>query len=518
VSEPLSPGGTFGEYDILDLAGMGGMGVVYRVRQRSLERTVALKLIRAEISADPGFRERFLREARLAAAVDHPHIVSIYDVGEREGHLFLAMQWIKGQDLASTLLRDGRLSIGRAVTICSQLAGALDSVHTAGLIHRDVKPANVLVRSVGGSDHAYLTDFGVARAHEPVVGLTEAGYVVGTAGFMAPEQIRGEPPGPYSDLYALGCVTFQCLTGRAPFEASNTIALMWAHAHDPRPSAGAINPALGDRFDAILAKALAIDPGERYGDGQDFARAMSDAARATPFAPTGAHPTVPARQLAGAAPPLRPSPAGPTPTPAVGPREPADPATPPDGAQSLAPGAGPPGRPDAPDRRTPPFGRRLALATVIGLVVAGAAAGALAAAGVFSSGAKHPPPPPNPPPGDQAGAVISTLHRYAAAFSNGDPTAMASVLAPTLTRTGVRPPAAGCHTDRGRASVLQAERTNFGGTYSFAGLSASEVQINGPTAAVATRYSISSGGSGAIQFVLVQQGGGWHITSISAQC
>jgi hypothetical protein len=160
---------------------------------------------------------------------------------------------------------------------------------------------------------------------------------------------------------------------------------------------------------------------------------------------------------------------------------------------------------------------RLVPAGAIGLVVAGGGQRPDGRAGVFSTGAKH-PPPPNPPPGGQAGAVISTLHRYAAAFSNGDAAAMASVLAPTVTRTGVRPPAPGCHTDRGRASVVAAERRNFGGTYSFASLSPSDVQINGPTAAVATRYSISSGGSGAIQLVLVQQGGGWLITSISAQC
>ena len=191
------------------------MGVVYKARQQSLERDVALKVIKDEIAAEPEYRERFLREAKLAASVDHPHVVTVYDVGDEDGRLFLAMQWIDGSDLRQVLDSSGRLTPKRAVAIGEQLAGALDAVHEAsGLVHRDVKPANVLLREVGGEDHAYLTDFGVAKPPEALEALTRTGSTVGTTGYLAPEQIQGKEAGPRSDLYSLGCVTFEMLTGK----------------------------------------------------------------------------------------------------------------------------------------------------------------------------------------------------------------------------------------------------------------------------------------------------------------
>jgi serine/threonine-protein kinase len=178
VSAELDAGQTFGGYHIAELVGSGGMGLVYRAEQRILGRTVALKVIRPEIAESGDYRERFLREARFAAAVDHPHVVSVFDAGEQDGRLYLAMQWIDGLDLGTLIDREQRLAPERAVRIGVQLAQALQAVHDAGLVHRDVKPSNVLVRDIGGHDHAYLTDFGIAKAPATQDSLTRTGLPV----------------------------------------------------------------------------------------------------------------------------------------------------------------------------------------------------------------------------------------------------------------------------------------------------------------------------------------------------
>jgi serine/threonine protein kinase len=275
-TDPL--GHALGDYELIAEAGSGGMGVVYRARQRSLSRIVALKVIREDLANDDAYRDRFLREARLVAAVDHPHVVSIFDVGEVDGRLFLAMQWIEGDDLARLLTSSERLAPERAVAVAIQLAGALDAVHSiAGLVHRDVKPANVLIRSLLRGDHAYLTDFGVARPSQPIDRLTQSGFVVGTAGYLSPEQIMGEEPGPRSDLYALGCVFFEALTGRPPFAADNEMALRWAHANNARPAASHIVASLDPHYDDFLEVALAVDPVRRFASGRAFANALAAA-------------------------------------------------------------------------------------------------------------------------------------------------------------------------------------------------------------------------------------------------
>jgi serine/threonine protein kinase len=161
--------------------------------------------------------------------------------------------------------------------IVSQIAGALDAVHIAGLVHRDVKPGNVLVRQVGSQDHAYLTDFGVAKPSEATDQLTQTGWVVGTTGYLSPEQIRGQEPGPRNDLYALGCLFFEALTGKPPFEGENELALRWAHANDPRPAPSAFVPGLGPRYDQFLLAALAVDPEQRFASGREFADALAAA-------------------------------------------------------------------------------------------------------------------------------------------------------------------------------------------------------------------------------------------------
>jgi serine/threonine protein kinase len=282
MAQKLKVGDKLGDFEILEVAGAGGMGVVYKARQSSLERDVALKVIKDEIAAEPEYRERFMREAKLAASVDHPHVVTVYDVGEEDGRLYLVMQWIDGSDLRRVLDSSGRLTPKRAVAVGEQLAGALDAVHEAsGLVHRDVKPANVLLREVNGEDHAYLTDFGVAKPPEALEALTRTGSTIGTTGYLAPEQIQGKEAGPRSDLYSLGCLTFEMLTGKQPFTGENELAVRWAHAQDPRPLVSQTLPALGRRYDGFFLRALAIDPDQRFASGREFAEALAAAQAGT---------------------------------------------------------------------------------------------------------------------------------------------------------------------------------------------------------------------------------------------
>jgi serine/threonine protein kinase len=282
VSAELREGQAFGGYQIVELVGTGGMGLVYRAEQRILGRTVALKVIRPEIAEYGDYRSRFLREARLAAAVDHPNVVSVFDCGEQDGRLYLTMQWVDGVDLGTLLEREQRLAPERAVRIGVQMAGALQAVHDAGLVHRDVKPANILVRDIGGQDHAYLTDFGIAKVPAAQDKLTRSGLMLGTPGYLSPEQIRGQQATPRSDLYALGCVIFEALTGQRPFRGENELATHWAHASSPRPLASGAYPALGDGYDAFFMQALAVDPQDRFSSGRAFAEALQSAYSGSP--------------------------------------------------------------------------------------------------------------------------------------------------------------------------------------------------------------------------------------------
>jgi serine/threonine-protein kinase len=304
VSAELGEGQTFGAYHIAEVVGSGGMGIVYRAEQRILGRTVALKVIRPEIADSGDYRSRFLREVQLAAAVDHPNVVSVFDAGEQDGQLYLSMQWIDGQELGTLIHRQQQLAPQRTVLIGIQLAEALQAVHDGGLVHRDIKPSNVLVRDISGRDHAYLTDFGIAKAPDAHDGLTRTGWTIGTPGYLSPEQIRGEQPGPPSDLYALGCVIFEALTGQPPFRGDNDLAVRWAHASSPRPVASAVCPALGTRYDAFLDQALAIEPQHRFSSGQAFADALQSAhtAQAANPTPTPATRDTPTQQMHVSAP------------------------------------------------------------------------------------------------------------------------------------------------------------------------------------------------------------------------
>ena len=233
------------------MVGRGGMGVVYRATDLSLERPVALKLVAPELAEDELFRRRFLKEPRLAASLDHPNVVPIYEAGEHDGQLYLAMRFVDGSDMRTLLRREGGLPAERALDILAQVASALDAAHRRGLVHRDVKPANVLVDE---DDHAYLTDFGVTK--QLGGNTTETGQIVGTLDYVAPEQIRGEDVDARADGYALACVLYECLAGAPPFHRATEAETLWAHMQEPPPPLPGL-PAL----DRVMVKALAKDPG-----------------------------------------------------------------------------------------------------------------------------------------------------------------------------------------------------------------------------------------------------------------
>jgi DNA-binding beta-propeller fold protein YncE len=266
----LQPGDVFAGHRVTGLAGRGGMGVVYRAVQLDLDRVVALKLIAPQLAEDPAFRERFVRESRLAASIDHPNVIPIYYTGEHEGALYIAMRYVEGSDLRTLVRAAGHLDADRAAHIVAQVGNALDAAHQRGIVHRDVKPANVLL---GASDHAYLTDFGLTKRISSQSGQTHAGGWVGTLGFVAPEQIRGERVDARADVYALGCVLFHTLAGGPPYQRDSDEATLWAHLHDDPPSLRASAPDAPAELQAVLDRALAKEPEDRFQSAGDLGRA-----------------------------------------------------------------------------------------------------------------------------------------------------------------------------------------------------------------------------------------------------
>ncbi|MBL1074966.1 protein kinase [Nocardia sp. 2] len=264
--------GTFGHYRLKRLLGRGGMGEVWLAYDDSAERTVALKVLRTDFTTDADYRRRFEREAELGTRLHDPHLVPIHGFGEHDGRLYLAMAYIDGIDLARTLARDGAQPPEIALGHLTRVASGLDAMHRAGLIHRDVKPANILIDRTG---HAYLIDFGTARATDETT-FTATGSAIGTLAYMAPERFSGTVDA-RSDIYSLACVLYECLTGRRPFGDPQPAELMHAHLvrEPPRPSA--VNPAVPTALDAIVAHGMAKDPARRYASAAEFA-ATADAA------------------------------------------------------------------------------------------------------------------------------------------------------------------------------------------------------------------------------------------------
>ena len=295
----LLPGAEFAGCRIEAVAGRGGMGIVYRATQLSLGRPVALKLITPDRAGDPGFRERFERESRIAAAIDHPNVIPVYAAGEEAGHLYLVMRYVKGTDLQHLLARERTLPPDHVAAIALQIGAALDAAHAVGLVHRDVKPANVLL----GGEHAYLADFGLSQVVGSDTRLTSTGQWIGTADFMAPEQFEGGEVDARADIYALGCVLYDALTGSVPYPRGTVPKTMIAHLQEEPPRPSEHGAPLG--FDRVIARALAKDPEDRYLSAGDLGRAALAAADGRPVTEServvarGAAAPVPRREVNG---------------------------------------------------------------------------------------------------------------------------------------------------------------------------------------------------------------------------
>ena len=277
ASGGLAAGSRIAGYLIEEQIGRGGMAVVYRASDPRLNRPVALKILAPELTGDAAFRQRFMREMRAAAAVDHPHIVPVFDAGEADGALFIAMRYVSGQDLRTLLDAERKLPAARVVHIVAQVASALDEAHSRGLIHRDVKPGNMLIGTVAGSgqpDHVYLSDFGLSKPALSSANLTLTGQFLGTIDYMAPEQVEGRPVDGRADLYSLACTTFEMLAGAPPFKRDQGLAVMWAQLSAAAPSLRAERPDLSPAVDQVIARALAKSPDDRYPTCTAFATAL----------------------------------------------------------------------------------------------------------------------------------------------------------------------------------------------------------------------------------------------------
>lgn len=273
-------GSPFGDYTIESIIAEGGMGVVYAARDARLNRRVALKLLRDEFAADDDFRARFIGESQAAAAIDHPNILPIYEAGEHDGTLFIASQLVDGSDLKVLLEREGVLSSERALAILGQVAAALDAAHAAGLVHRDVKPANALVvPEVSHGDHAYLVDFGIAKRYSGGTdGRTRIDGFIGTPEYAAPEQINGAAVDARTDVYALSLVLYECVVGGTPFPRDTSVAILSAHLNDEPPVPSSKRTGISHELDAAILRGLQKNPRHRH----QTCRALISAARTAP--------------------------------------------------------------------------------------------------------------------------------------------------------------------------------------------------------------------------------------------
>jgi tol-pal system beta propeller repeat protein TolB len=272
MGDPLI-GAELGGYRIVSLVGRGGMGFVYRA-ETATGTPVAIKVMAPEISGNPDFRERFIREAD--SVVEHPNVVPVYEAGRSGDLLYIAMLLVDGPDLKTIIANEGRLIPVRAASIFSQAAAALDAAHENGIVHRDVKPQNILVENTAqGDEHVYLTDFGLVKRAAVQSSFTSTAYLIGSVHYMAPEHIEGGAVDGRADVYALGCVLYESLTGSVPFDKENEVAVLWSHVHDPPPAVTRKVPLLSPGIDAIVAKAMAKSPNDRYLTAGEFAAAVA---------------------------------------------------------------------------------------------------------------------------------------------------------------------------------------------------------------------------------------------------
>jgi serine/threonine protein kinase len=440
----LAAGSQIAGYLIQEQIGRGGMAVVYRASDTRLNRSVALKILAPELAGDTAFRQRFVREMRAAASVDHPHIVPVFDAGEADGVLYIAMRYVGGQDLRTLLDTEHKLPAPRVVHIIGQVASALDDAHARGLIHRDVKPGNMLIGTVAGRgqpDHVYLSDFGLSKPELSGANLTLTGQFLGTLDYMAPEQAEGHAVDGRADLYALGCTAFEMLAGQPPFKRDQGFAVLWAQLSAPAPSLCAVRPDLPPAVDQVIARALAKSPDDRYRTCTEFARALRvacglapGAQSAAPAAPPIPPPGPPTERARFEPPPRPPSPTDPPTDPQL---RPVSWPRPPQTSQQPGPQPGRPPRPATawppppPTTRQPPGkpprarrrGPRLAAAgAFILIIVIAAVVGALLR--------QHNAPPPVSKPTTPASAVTTpasaplspaaTVQAYYAAINDHD--------------------------------------------------------------------------------------------------
>jgi Protein kinase domain len=496
----LLPGAEIAGCRIEAVAGRGGMGIVYRATQLSLGRPVAVKLIAPDRAGDPGFRERFERESRVAAAIDHPNVIPVYAAGEESGHLYLVMRYVKGIDLQGLLAREHRLPAARVAAIGVQVGAALDAAHAVGLVHRDVKPANVLL----SGEHAYLADFGLSQVMGSDTRLTSTGQWIGTVDFMAPEQFSGGEVDARADVYALGCVLYDALTGEVPYPRGTVPATMLAHMHDDPPRPTEVVDDLPSGFDRVIDRALAKDPERRYPSAGDLGRAALAAAEGRPV--TESERTV----ARGAAAPSQRDGNG---------REPALPPQALNGHTAVT-AVVPPAR----ERTTPkppptlPLGdrprrrrrgrARAAGAAVLALGAAGAAAVLLVGSG--DDDARQQPGAPV-----DAGEVEALAQEFATAYGNEDSAELGRLLTRDAERVvpGAR--------QEGRAAVIEAYRRQFqdSDTRSF---ELSELDASGGGAGRATaRFVATYAGepdvTGSIVFGVLRERGTPKIALISAR-
>src|SRR6476469_154399 len=277
----LSDGDEFAGYQSERRLGRGGMGILYLAVEPGLERRVALKLIAPEAAVEEVFTRRFSEESRIAASIEHPNVVPIYAAGEEAGVPYIAMRYVAGADLARRLVREVCLPPPSAVELIGQIGNGLDAIHAAGLVHRDVKPANVLLSGGEGAEHAYITDFGVARNVATESGLTQTGRFVGTLDYVAPEQISGGAVDARVDVYALGCLLFKLLTGEVPFPREGDAARLYAHLNDPPPAPSLYAPEVSMALDDVVVRAMSKSPGDRFPSAGDLGRAAQAALAGT---------------------------------------------------------------------------------------------------------------------------------------------------------------------------------------------------------------------------------------------
>jgi serine/threonine protein kinase len=398
----ISIGSVFAGHRLDGIAGRGGMGVVYKATHLALDRVVALKLIAPEISGDEQFRGRFKQESMTAAALDHPHVVPIYDAGEEQGQLYVTMRHVPGTDLRA-LIEQGALPPAEAASIVAQTADALDAAHERGLVHRDVKPGNILIEDRGGKRHAYLTDFGLTKHAATDSGMTKTGMFVGTLDYIAPEQLQGQAVDARTDVYSLACVLYQAVTGEVPYPRDSEPSKMWAHMGEDPPSVSSVRADVPPAFEEVVKRGMAKKPEDRYPSTGDLGRAALAAAQdrqstqversvATGDAapahamppPVVSMPAPPAGIPSSPAPTAGPgAPAAPPPPPGyVPPPPPGGPTTPPPQYQPRAAGGGPTtpppqypptaagGKPGGPNRTPLIIGAAVAGVLVLGVILA----------------------------------------------------------------------------------------------------------------------------------------------------